>query len=243
MPHTVLVIDDEPAHRLMVRVVLGDAGFRVLEADNGATGLNILRIKSVDVVLLDMRMPGMSGLEVLQRLREGGTFPPVIMLTAFGNVGSAVEAMKTGAFDYLSKPADNDELLAVVQKAAEHASLRRENRELKKQIGRMRETRIIGDSPDMRAVVELIEQVGPSEANVLILGESGTGKELVAQMLHEHSHRKNGPLVKVNCAALPENLLESELFGYVKGAFTGAAQDKPGRFQLAEGGKIGRAHV
>lgn len=238
MSHTVLVIDDEPAHRLMVRVVLGDAGFRVLEADNGATGLNILRIKSVDVVLLDMRMPGMSGLEVLQRLREGGTFPPVIMLTAFGNVGSAVEAMKTGAFDYLSKPADNDELLAVVQKAAEHASLRRENRELKKQIGRMRETRIIGDSPDMRAVVELIEQVGPSEANVLILGESGTGKELVAQMLHEHSHRKNGPLVKVNCAALPENLLESELFGYVKGAFTGAAQDKPGRFQLAEGGTL-----
>lgn len=238
MPHTVLVIDDEPAHRLMVRVVLGDAGFRVLEADNGATGLNILRTKSVDVVLLDMRMPGMSGLEVLQRLREGGTFPPVIMLTAFGNVGSAVEAMKTGAFDYLSKPADNDELLAVVQKAAEHARLRRENRELKKQIGRMRETRIIGDSPDMRAVVELIEQVGPSEANVLILGESGTGKELVAQMLHEHSHRKNGPLVKVNCAALPENLLESELFGYVKGAFTGAAQDKPGRFQLAEGGTL-----
>ena len=142
-----------------------------------------MRIKSVDVVLLDMRMPGMSGLEVLQRLREGGTFPPVIMLTAFGNVGSAVEAMKTGAFDYLSKPADNDELLAVVQKAAEHASLRRENRELKKQIGRMRETRIIDDSPDMRAVVELIEQVRPSKANVLILGESGTGKELVGLRL------------------------------------------------------------
>ena len=153
MPHTVLVIDDEPAHRLMVRVVLGDAGFRVLEADNGATGLNILRTKSVDVVLLDMRMPGMSGLEVLQRLREGGTFPPVIMLTAFGNVGSAVEAMKTGAFDYLSKPADNDELLAVVQKAAEHASLRRENRELKKQIGRMRETQIIGNYSDRKSVV------------------------------------------------------------------------------------------
>lgn len=235
---TVLIIDDEPAHRLMVRVVLGDAGFKVLEADNGSTGLNILRTKPVDVVLLDMRMPGMSGLEVLQRLREGGTFPPVIMLTAFGNVGSAVEAMKTGAFDYLSKPADNDELLAVVQKAAEHASLRQENKELKKQIGQMRETRIIGDSPAMRAVMELIEQVGPSEANVLILGESGTGKELVAQLLHEHSQRKNGPLVKVNCAALPENLLESELFGYVKGAFTGAAQDKPGRFQLAAGGTL-----
>jgi two-component system NtrC family response regulator len=237
-PYTVLVIDDEPAHRLMVRVVLGDAGFKVLEADNGASGLATLRAKPVDVVLLDMRMPGMSGLDVLHRLREGGTFPPVIMLTAFGNVGSAVEAMKQGAWDYLTKPTDNDELLAVVQKAAEHARLTRENRDLKKQIVQLRETRIIGDSPAMRTVVELIEQVGPSEANVLVLGESGTGKELVAQLLHEHSLRTSGPLIKVNCAALPENLLESELFGYVRGAFTGAAQDKPGRFQLAGGGTL-----
>lgn len=235
---TVLIIDDEPAHRLMVRVVLGDAGFKVLEADNGPSGLNTLRTKHVDVVLLDMRMPGMTGLEVLQRLREQGTVPPVIMLTAFGNVGGAVEAMKSGAFDYLTKPADNDELLAVVQKAAEHVRLTTENRELKKQLGSLRQAPIIGDSPAMRTVNDLIEQVGPSEANVLILGESGTGKELVAQGLHEHSQRKNGPLIKVNCAALPENLLESELFGYVKGAFTGAAQDKPGRFQLANGGTL-----
>lgn len=238
MTHTVLIIDDEPAHRLMVRVVLGDAGFKVLEADNGPTGLNILRTKPVDVVLLDMRMPGMDGMEVLKRLRDQGTFPPVIMLTAFGNVGSAVEAMKTGAYDYLSKPADNDELLAVVQKAAEHVRLTQENKDLKKQLDGMRETRIIGDSPAIRKVVDLIEQVGPSEANVLVLGDSGTGKELVAQQLHERSQRSNGPLVKVNCAALPENLLESELFGYVKGAFTGAAHDKPGRFQLASGGTL-----
>ena len=235
---TVLIIDDEPAHRLMVRVVLGDAGFKVLEADNGPAGLATLRSKSVDVVLLDMRMPGMSGQEVLQRLHEEGNFPPVIMLTAFGNVGSAVEAMKIGAWDYLTKPTDNDELLAVVQKAAEHVRLTRENRDLKKQIGQLRETRIIGNSPAVRKVVELIEQVGPSEANVLILGESGTGKELVAQQLHEQSARARGPLIKVNCAALPENLLESELFGYVRGAFTGAAQDKPGRFQLAGGGTL-----
>ena len=235
---TVLIIDDEPAHRLMVRVVLGDAGFKVLEADNGPAGLATLRSKSVDVVLLDMRMPGMSGQEVLQRLHEEGNFPPVIMLTAFGNVGSAVEAMKIGAWDYLTKPTDNDELLAVVQKAAEHVRLTRENRDLKKQIGQMRETRIIGNSPAVRKVVELIEQVGPSEANVLILGESGTGKELVAQQLHEQSARARGPLIKVNCAALPENLLESELFGYVRGAFTGATQDKPGRFQLAGGGTL-----
>jgi len=235
---TVLVIDDEPAHRLMVRVVLGDAGFKVLEADNGSSGLATLRARPVDVVLLDMRMPGMSGLDVLQKMHEEGMTTPVIMLTAFGNVSSAVESMKIGAWDYLTKPTDNDELLAVVKKAAEHVRLTRENRDLKKQIGRLQETRIIGNSLEIRKVVELIEQVGPSEANVLILGESGTGKELVAQQLHEQSTRARGPLVKVNCAALPENLLESELFGYVRGAFTGAAQDKPGRFQLAGGGTL-----
>ena len=238
MTPTVLIIDDEPAHRLMVRVVLGDAGFKVLEADNGPAGLATVRTRHVDVVLLDMRMPGMNGQEVLQKLREGENCPPVIMLTAFGNVGNAVEAMKAGAWDYLTKPTDNDELLAVVQKAAEHVRLARENRDLKKQIGQLRETRLIGDSPAMRKVTDLVEQVGPSEANVLILGESGTGKELVAQLLHEHSLRKDGPLVKVNCAALPETLLESELFGYVRGAFTGATQDKPGRFQLAAGGTL-----
>lgn len=235
---TVLVIDDEPAHRLMVRVVLGDADFKVLEADNGSSGLATLRARPVDVVLLDMRMPGMSGLDVLQKMHEEGMTTPVIMLTAFGNVSSAVESMKIGAWDYLTKPTDNDELLAVVKKAAEHVRLTRENRDLKKQIGRLQETRIIGNSQEIRKVVELIEQVGPSEANVLILGESGTGKELVAQQLHEQSTRAKGPLVKVNCAALPENLLESELFGYVRGAFTGAAQDKPGRFQLAGGGTL-----
>ncbi len=235
---TVLVIDDEPAHRLMVRVVLGDAGFKVLESDNGASGLATLRAKSVDVVLLDMRMPGMTGLDVLQKMHEEAMTTPVIMLTAFGNVGSAVEAMKIGAWDYLTKPTDNDELLAVVKKAAEHVRLTRENRDLKKQIGQLRDSKIIGNSQEIRRVVELIEQVGPSEANVLILGESGTGKELVAQQLHEQSARAGGPLVKVNCAALPENLLESELFGYVRGAFTGAAQDKPGRFQLAGGGTL-----
>ncbi len=238
MTPTVLIIDDEPAHRLMVRVVLGDAGFKVLEADNGPAGLAAVRTRPVDVILLDMRMPGLSGQEVLQRLQESGSCPPVIMLMAFGSVGNAVEAMKAGAWDYLTKPTDNDELLAVVQKACDHARLTRENRDLKKQIGQLRDTRLIGDSPAMRRVVELIEQVGPSEANVLILGESGTGKELAAQLLHEHSLRKDGALVKVNCAALPETLLESELFGYVRGAFTGATQDKPGRFQLAAGGTL-----
>lgn len=237
-PISVLVIDDEPAHRLMVRVVLEDAGFTILEADNGSSGLALARAKPVDVILLDMRMPGMNGMDVLRHLRQEQPTIPVIMLTAFGNVGGAVEAMKTGAFDYLTKPADNDELLAVVRKGAEHVRLTTENRELKKQLHHLRETRLIGTSPAMRKIGELVEQIGPSEANVLILGESGTGKELIAQQLHEHSHRQQGPLVKVNCAALPENLLESELFGYMRGAFTGAIQDKPGRFQLAAGGTL-----
>lgn len=234
---TVLVIDDEPAHRLMVRVVLGDAGFRVLEADNGSSGLATLRSKPVDVVLLDMRMPGMSGLDVLQKMQEEAMPTPVIMLTAFGNVGSAVEAMKIGAWDYLAKPTDNDELLAVVQKAAEHVRLTRENRDLKKQIGQLRETRIIGASPEIRRVVELIEQVGPSEANVLILGESGTGKELVAQQLHEKVHARQGRWSRSTARPCLKTC-SGELFGYMRGAFTGAAQDKPGRFQLAGGGTL-----
>jgi two-component system NtrC family response regulator len=237
-PTTILIIDDEPAHRLMVRAVLEDAGFALIEADNGQTGLDLLQEKIVDAVLLDMRMPGMDGLETLQRIKGLPTPPPVIMLTAYGSVGSAVEAMKIGAFDYLSKPTDNEELVAVVGKAADYAGLLHENRSLKQQLRRERKTEIIGRSGRMNRILELIDQVGPTEANVLILGESGTGKELVAQAVHEASQRSQGPLVKVNCAALPENLLESELFGYVKGAFTGAVKDKPGRFQLADGGTL-----
>ncbi|HKK32458.1 MAG TPA: sigma-54 dependent transcriptional regulator [Desulfomicrobiaceae bacterium] len=237
-PTTILIIDDEPAHRLMVRAVLEDAGFSLLEADNGQDGLNVLQNRTVDAVLLDMRMPGMDGLETLQHIQGLSIPPPVIMLTAYGSVGSAVEAMKVGAFDYLGKPTDNEELVAVVARAAEYARLLHENQSLKQQLRQEKKTEIIGRGERMNRILELIDQVGPTEANVLILGESGTGKELVAQAVHEASQRKQGPLIKVNCAALPENLLESELFGYVKGAFTGAVKDKPGRFQLADGGTL-----
>jgi two-component system NtrC family response regulator len=161
------------------------------------------------------------------------------MLTAYGTVGSAVEAMKRGAFDYLTKPADNEELLTVVDKAREYGRLVDENETLRRSLaGERLNRRIVGTSRPMLDVLELVEQAGPSEATVLILGESGTGKELVAEALHETSLRAGKPLIKVNCAALPGNLLESELFGYAKGAFTGAAKDKPGRFQLAEGGTL-----
>ncbi|MFZ5812610.1 MAG: sigma-54-dependent transcriptional regulator [Thermodesulfobacteriota bacterium] len=239
-----LVVDDEPGHRLMVRAVLTDAGWAVDETPSAEKALEKLRGakpgRLPDVVLLDMRLPGMDGMEALEainRLETAGESVPVVLLTAYGSVGSAVSAMKHGAFDYLTKPADNDELTAVMDKAWGYARLLRENKSLRQRVGGG-DARLIGESPSMRALKELIAQVGPSEATVLILGESGTGKELAAEALHEASPRADKPLIRVNCAALPGELLESELFGHVKGAFTGALRDKPGRFVLADGGTL-----
>ncbi|HDQ41943.1 MAG TPA: sigma-54-dependent Fis family transcriptional regulator [Desulfonatronum sp.] len=236
----VLVIDDEPGHRLMVRAVLEDAGWRVLEAGDGASGLfRCNGPDQLDAVLLDMRLPDQEGMSVLSQIKAIHPQLPVIMFTAFGSVGSAVEAMKMGAFDYLTKPADNEELKAVLEKARNYVALVRENRELRRVLGEDDgRPRLIGHGPAMRHVLNLIEQVGPTEATVLVLGESGTGKELVVKAIHAASERKNGPLIQVNCAALPGELLESELFGYVKGAFTGAVGNKPGRFQMAEKGTL-----
>lgn len=234
-----LVIDDEPALRMMVRAVVEDAGWSVAEASSGEAGIEHLASHNVNVVLLDMRMTGIDGSETLAIIQEKYPNLPVIMLTAFGTVGSAVEAMKRGAFDYLSKPADNDELIAVLEKAYTHGRLLAENDNLRKKfIGNDPSEKIIGGCAAMQEMLELIRQVGPTEATVLVMGESGTGKELIAEALHERSNRAAFPMVKINCAALPGNLLESELFGYVRGAFTGAVKDKPGRFQLAKGGTI-----
>ena len=233
---TVLVIDDEPGHRLMLGAVLTDKGWRVEEAGGGREGLARLLSANPDVVLLDMRMPDMDGSAVLAEIMAQRPGLPVIMLTAFGSVGAAVEAMKHGAHDYLTKPVDNDELAAVLERAYDFARLVRENAALRE--GRNEGPVLVGQSPSMDRLREVIAQVGPAEATVLIQGESGTGKELVAEMLHQASHRSRGPLVRVNCAALPGDLLESELFGYVKGAFTGAVSNKPGRFQLADGGTL-----
>ncbi len=234
---TVLVVDDEPSHRLMVRAVLEDAGWSVAEAPSGDKALELLAKVQPHVALVDMKMPGMDGLTLLRELHTRLPGLPVVLLTAFGSVGSAVDAMKQGAFDYLTKPADNEELKAVLEKSYEYSRLIDENARLRaERTGN--DGGIIGVSPGIMRVRELIEQAGPSEATVLILGESGTGKELVADGLHRASPRSRKPLVKVNCAALPADLLESELFGYVKGAFTGALKDKPGRFQLASGGTL-----
>lgn len=248
-PHTVrmspakpivLVIDDEPGHRLMVRAVLEDVGWTVLEASDGAEGLKIYQKRSnLDAVLLDIRLPDRDGIDLLQEIKAVHPHLPVIMLTAFGSVGSAVEAMKLGAFDYMTKPADNEELKAVLLKAREYLGLVRENQDLRRALGgEDGSPRLVGQSPAMHRVGELIRQVGPTEATVLVLGESGTGKELVVKAIHAASLRHAGPLVEINCAALPGELLESELFGYVKGAFTGAVSNKPGRFQLAEKGTL-----
>ncbi len=234
-----LVIDDEPGHRLMVRAVMEDSGWTVEEAGSGEEGLEHLAQDRVNVVLLDMRMPGMDGQETLARIQEMYPGLPVVMLTAFGTVGSAVVAMKKGAFDYLTKPADNEELTAVLEKAWDFGRLMEENENLRRRLGNDDPTApIVGASQAMCRVRDFIRQAGPSEATILVMGESGTGKELIAQGLHDVSNRADQPLVKVNCAALPGHLLESELFGYMKGAFTGAVRDKPGRFQLARGGTL-----
>ncbi|MUM76526.1 response regulator [Pseudodesulfovibrio sp. F-1] len=237
----VLVVDDEPGHRLMVRAVLEDDGWTVLDAPSGERALTLLAEAAEsgtmpDVALVDMKMPGMDGMQLLKELQMRRQGMPVVLLTAFGSVGSAVDAMKRGAFDYLTKPADNEELTVVLGKAFEYHKLVRENVRLKAEAGG--DLKFIGASPGIERVRDLIAQAGPTEATVLILGQSGTGKELVAEGLHRASNRASRPLIKVNCAALPDDLLESELFGYEKGAFTGAVKDKPGRFQLADGGTL-----
>ena len=231
---TVLVVDDEPGHRLMVRAVLEDIGWKVADAPTGEAALAMLDAVQPHVALVDMKMPGMDGVTLMRELHARIPELPVVLLTAFGSVGSAVEAMRQGAFNYLTKPADNDELGAILEKSYEYRRLIDENTRLRSP----QDEAIVGSSPNITRVRELIEQAGPSEATVLILGESGTGKELVADGLHRASTRARKPLIKVNCAALPADLLESELFGYVKGAFTGAIKDKPGRFQLAAGGTL-----
>lgn len=241
MRHSLLVIDDEPGHRLMVKAVMEDEGWQVFEAASGEEALEMYSKNSqfCQVALVDMNMPGLDGHVTLTRLHEINPALPVVLLTAYGTVGSAVEAMKLGAFDYLTKPTDNDELILTLNRAWEYSRLQEENQRLRTELSGENALRpLIGSSESMRRIHEFIRQAGPSEATVLITGESGTGKELIAEALHACSARAKKSLIKVNCAALPAQLLESELFGYERGAFTGAVKDKPGRFQLASGGTL-----
>ncbi|MFP7753146.1 sigma-54-dependent transcriptional regulator [Thermodesulfobacteriota bacterium B35] len=236
---TILVVDDEPNYQVVLSELLRDEGYEVFTADSGTAGLPIVRDTDLDLVLTDMKMPGMDGIEFLREIKKFNKELPVILITAYAEVEKAVEAMHLGAFTYLAKPFSNEELLANVGKAVEHYGLIREIRRLRDEaIPRSGFGGMIGKNPSMLAVYQLIEKVAPTPSSVLITGESGTGKELVARAIHNLSPRREAPFISVNCAALSENLLESELFGHEKGAFTDAVAMRKGRFELADTGTL-----
>src|SRR5512132_2349871 len=236
---TLLVADDDPAVRQSLERTLTREGYAVVLAPDGQAALERLRAGGIDLVLSDLRMPGLTGLEFLAQGKAAIPDVDFILLTAFGTVEEAVKAMKDGAIDFITKPFQRAQLIKVVRQALERRSLIAQNRALQQRLeDLLGQGHMIGVSPAFRRMMTLVDQVADSSATVLIQGESGTGKEGVAKSLHERSSRRAGPFVAVNCAALPETLLESELFGYEKGAFTGAAARKEGRFELADGGTL-----
>jgi len=238
-PATLLVADDDPGLRESLERTLTREGYRVVLASDGRAALERVQAGGVDLIVTDLKMPGLTGLELLRAAKAIMPDVDVILLTAFGTVEEAVKAMKDGAYDFLTKPFRREQLIKLIDKALERRDLIEQNRALKKQLEDLRaKGQMIGASPSWRRMLTLVEQTADSSATILIQGESGTGKELVARTIHERSARRNGPFIAVNCAALPETLLESELFGYEKGAFTGAAGRKEGRFELAHGGTL-----
>lgn len=231
----ILVVDDEQNIRETLKLILEYEGYEVLEAGDPQNALNLL-LEDPQVVLLDVKLPHMDGLQVLQEIKRRKPWIEVIMISGHGTIATAIEATKLGAFDFLEKPIERDRVLLSIRNALERNILRQENILLKKKAERKYE--LIGNSPPMKKLREEIERVAPTDATVLIMGESGTGKELIARMIHKLSHRANEPFVQVNCAAIPEELIESELFGHEKGAFTGATEKKIGKFELAHKGTI-----
>ena len=235
----ILVVDDEPSQRKMLKANLSLDGYEVLEAEDGSNAIARVSDEFFDLILMDNRMTHVDGIEALKQIKQISPGIPVIIITAYASVETAVQALQSGAHDYLTKPLDIDELRIKVQQTLEFWRLKEENILQKRRIENLfDESSIIGRSQKMKEVLERVAQVAPSEATVLILGESGTGKELIANALHQGSARTDRRFIKVNCAALPETLLESELFGHEKGAFTGAIARRPGRFELADGGTI-----
>ena len=235
----IVVIDDEVNAAAALEALLEQDGYDVERAPDGRAGLQLLERHDPDVVLTDLRMPGMDGLELLGRIKELRPDAMVIVMTAYGTVKTAVQAMRLGAEDYLAKPINVEELEVVVEKALERKQLLTETRALRERLEhKYRLDNLVGESPAMQSVFKTIRQVGGSSASVLLLGESGTGKELIAQALHQSSPRRRKPFVRVHCAALPETLLESELFGHEKGSFTGAVHTRAGRFEPADGGTL-----
>ncbi len=239
MTGTILIVDDERAQREILQTILEGEGLRVTAAPGGREALKELEKSEFDLILTDLKMQGMSGMELLEKVLETDPLQCAIMMTAHGTVDSAVEAMKKGAFDYLEKPLERDNLFLTLRRAFERVNLLRENRVLQK---RIKETsgipNIIGEHPKMREVFRIVSKIAPTASTVLIYGESGTGKELVAKAIHDGSPRKEKPFFAINCAAIPENLMESELFGHEKGAFTGADSRELGIFEAANGGTV-----
>ncbi|MBC17478.1 MAG: two-component system response regulator [Desulfovibrio sp.] len=239
MSGSILIVDDDKAHLSMLETIFTGWGFKTTGVEDGANAIEEVQERSFDCVLMDVRMANIGGIEALQKIQEYNPAIPVIIMTAYSSVDIAVEAMKHGAYDYLTKPLNFDELKLVVERSLEHMSLAKENRSLRKRLSsESRLTNIIGSSDTMLELTQMVETVAPTEATVLITGESGTGKELFAKAIHELSDRKDKELVTVNCAALTDTLLESELFGHEKGAFTGADKRREGRFMQANKGTI-----
>jgi two-component system response regulator HydG len=234
----ILVVEDDAESRAAMLKVLESVGYKTMEADNGQQGLDIILHEGVDIVITDLRLPVMDGVELLKRSKAADQEIEVILITGHGTVEVAVEAIKEGAYDFITKPVKKAQLLHSVEKASEKQYLSRENKELRTQLRQSGVKKMVYASLEMRNIARMIEQVAPSTATVLITGESGCGKEVIADAIHAASPRRGRPLIKVSCAALPETLLEAELFGYEKGAFTGAHARKEGRFELANGGTL-----
>jgi two-component system response regulator HydG len=236
---TILIVDDDTAHRTMLRATLSQLGYTLIEADDGDVAVHLVKQRPIDLVLLDLKMKRLGGMEALAEIQQLRADLPVIMITAFSSVENAVAAMKQGAFDYVTKPVDSEDLALTIKRALDYHGLKQQNESLRQQLDDKFDLgRLIGSSQSMQELEETLRLVAPSDATVLITGESGTGKELVAGAVHHNSQRRETTFVKVNCAALHENLLESELFGHEKGAFTGAAEQRRGRFELADQGTL-----
>ncbi len=234
----ILIIEDEDAIRRVLKKILleEEQNYTVEEAEDGLLGIELIKKNNYDLILCDIKMPKMDGLEVLSACQKLNPDLPVVMISGHGDLETAVETMRMGAFDYISKPPDLNRLLNTVRIALDHTQLAQENKQLKKKVSKQFE--MIGNSEELEQIKSMINKVAPTEARVLITGENGTGKELVAHWLHEKSERNKGPFIEVNCAAIPSELIESELFGHVKGAFTSANKDRAGKFEAANGGTI-----
>lgn len=234
----ILIIDDERAIRRALREILEFEEFEVDEAENGKDGLEMAKSGEYDIIFCDIKMPEMDGMEVLEGLQAAGVESPVIMISGHGNIDTAVTAIKMGAFDFIEKPLDLNRILVTIRNAKDKSVLIEEKKVLKKTVTKFKGSSIIGETQGILQIREMIEKVAPSDARVLITGENGTGKELVARSLHDLSERRSMPFVEVNCAAIPSELIESELFGHEKGAFTSAIKQKKGKFELASGGTL-----